>query len=114
MGLQVAVRQSGDVKVVDLQGRVTIGKGNDALAGALRECMESGCKKLVLNLAGVNQVDSSGISTMVRAFVTLSRSGGAMKLMGATGRVHDVLEVTRLLNSIPNFGTEADALQSFR
>ena len=114
MGLQVAVRQSGDVQIVDLQGRVTIGKGNDVLSTTLRTAMEGGCKKLLVNLTGVDQVDSSGISTMVRAFVTLSRSGGAMKLMGATGRVHDVLEVTRLLNSIPNFGTEADALQSFR
>jgi len=59
-------------------------------------------------------VDSSGISTVVRAFVSLSRDGGALKLVGATGRVRDVLEVTRLLASIPNFATEAEALQSFR
>ncbi len=114
MGLQVLTRISGDVTVLDLQGRVTIGKGNDALANALRESMEGGCKKLLLNMTGISQMDSSGISTMVRAFVTLSRGGGSLKIAGASGRVRDVLEVTRLLASIPNFPTEAEALQSFR
>jgi len=114
MGLQLEVRKSGDITILDLQGRITIGKGNDALCNGLRSCMEDGCKKLVLNLGGISQIDSSGISTMVRAFVSLSRDGGALKLVGATGRVHDVLEVTRLLSSIPNFAKEADALASFR
>lgn len=114
MGLQGAIRQSGDVSIVDLQGRITIGKGNDTLSTMLRNTMEGGCTKLLLNLTGVNQVDSSGVSTMVRAFVTLTRNGGALKLLGASGRVHDVLEVTRLLASIPHFQNEAEALESFR
>ena len=113
MGLQVITRQSGDVTILDLQGRVVIGKANDELSGALRKSMEGGAKKVLLNMSGVNQIDSSGISTMVRAFVSLNRAGGALKLMCATGRVHDVLEVTRLLASIPLFTTEEDALKSF-
>lgn len=114
MGLQVVVRQSEDVSILDLQGRITIGKGNDVLCATLRTSMEGGCSKLLLNLTGVNQIDSSGVSTVVRTFVTLSRSGGALKLLGASGRVHDVLEVTRLLASIPHFQAEAEALESFR
>ena len=114
MGLQVVVRQSGEISILDLQGRVTIGKGNDALASALKETVETGCKKVLLNLVGVNQIDSSGVSTVVRTFVTLSRNGGSLKLLGVSGRVRDVLEVTRLLASIPHFQSEAEALQSFR
>lgn len=113
MGLQILTRMSGEVTILDLQGRVTIGKGNDALSSALRESMEGGCKKLLLNMTGITQMDSSGISTMVRAFVTLTRNGGSLRIAGATGRVRDVLEVTRLLASIPNFATEKEALQSF-
>ena len=114
MGLQIVVRQSGDVSILDLQGRVTIGKGNDSLASALKETVDGGCKKVLVNLGGVNQIDSSGVSTVVRIFVTLSRNAGALKLLGASGRVHDVLEVTRLLASIPHFQSEAEALESFR
>lgn len=114
MGLQVVTRQSGDVTILDLQGRVVIGKANDELSTALCQCMEGGAKKLLLNMSGVNQIDSSGISTMVRAFVSLTRGGGALKLLSATGRVHDVLEVTRLLASIPHFTTEEEAVKSFR
>ncbi len=113
MGLQVQVRQSGDVTILDLQGRVTIGKANDAFATAMRQSLEGGAKKLLLNFSGVSQIDSSGISTMVRTFVSLGRAGGSLKLIGASGRVYDVLEVTRLLASIPHFKAEADALASF-
>ncbi|MBI3404398.1 MAG: STAS domain-containing protein [Acidobacteria bacterium] len=113
MGLQVEIRQSGDVTILDLQGRLTIGTANDSLSASLRQSLEGGAKKLLINFSGVNQIDSSGISTVVRTFVSLSRTGGALKMMGASGRVHDVLEVTRLLSSIPHFASEQDAVRSF-
>ncbi len=114
MGLKANVRKSGDVTVVDLQGRATIGKGNDALAGELRRLLASGAQKLLINLAGVTQIDSSGISTLVRAFVALGRSGGSLKLLAPAGRVRQVLSVARLLAAIPTFEDEATALASFR
>jgi anti-sigma B factor antagonist len=114
MGLQIAVRQAGEVTILDMQGRVTIGTGNDTLSSTIKQTLDGGARKVVLNLRGVNQIDSSGISTVVRAFVTLGRSGGGLKLLGATGRVRDVLEVTRLLASIPHFEAEADAVKSFK
>jgi anti-anti-sigma factor len=113
MGLQVQTRQSGDVTILDLQGRATIGKANDELSLALRRSIEGGTQKVLLNMSGLNQIDSSGISTMVRTFVSLTRSGGALKLVGVAGRVRDVLEVTRLLASIPHFSSEDEALKSF-
>lgn len=114
VGLKANVRLSGDVTVVDLQGRATIGKGNDVLAGELRRLLASGAQKLLINLAGVTQIDSSGISTLVRAFVALGKSGGSLKLLAPAGRVRQVLSVARLLSAIPTFEDEATALASFR
>lgn len=113
MGLQISARQVGDVTVLDLQGRVTIGRGNDLLGNELREQFDHGTRKLLINLIGVPQMDSSGLSTLVRSFVSLQRAGGSLKLMHPTGHVREVLELTRLLQSIPTFDDEAVALASF-
>src|SRR5712692_3058110 len=113
VSLRANVRQSGNVTVLDLQGRATIGKGNDMLAGELRRLLTGGRQKLLVNLAGVTQIDSSGISTLVRAFVVLGKSGGSLKLLAPGGRVRQVLSVSRLLGAIPTFEDEATALASF-
>ncbi len=113
MSLHIAMRKAGDVTIVDLQGRATIGSGNDAFSDKLRKLVESGERKLLINLAGVSQVDSSGISSLVRAYVTLERVGGKLKLLRPQSRVREVLELTRLLGAIPTFDDEAKALASF-
>ncbi len=114
MGLQATIRKSDEVTIVDLQGRIIVGPDNNLLAGELQRLLQSGTSTLLVNLAGVTQVDSSAISTLVRAFVTLRKSGGSLKLLAARGRVREVLSVTRLLDAIPNFDDEAAALASFR
>jgi anti-anti-sigma factor len=114
VALEISERQVGDVLVLDLVGRATIGLGNDQLNAKLRQVVESGAKKVLINLSGLTQVDSSGISSIVRTFVTLERAGGAMRLLSAGGRVRDVLTVTRLLAAIPNFDDEKQALASFK
>jgi|SRR5215470_889386 len=114
MGLQLSTRKSGDVTIIDLRGRVTIGRPNDALSAELRKLAEAGPRDILVNLAGVTQVDSSGISTIVRSFVTLERRGGRLKLVNAVGHVREVLELTRLIRSIPTFENEDAALASFR
>jgi anti-sigma B factor antagonist len=113
VGLQISTRQSGDVTILDLQGRVTIGRGSDLLSNELRDLVERGTRKLLVNLMGVPQMDSSGISTLVRSFVSLQRAGGSLKLLQPVGHVREVLELTRLLQSIPTFDNEAAALASF-
>ncbi len=114
MGLQIEVRKSAEVTILDLRGRATIGLGNDLLNARLRQVVESGARKVVVNMAETTQIDSSGISTLVRTFVTLSRASGSLRLVGPNGRVREVLEVTRLLGCIPTFDDEAQALASFR
>ena len=114
MGLQIVARKSGDVIVLDLVGRVIIGVSNDSLSAELRKLAETAPCNVLVNLSGVTQMDSSGISTLVRSFVTLERQGGSLKLLNACGHVKEVLELTRLIQSIPSFTDEAKAVASFR
>ncbi len=114
VALHISLRNSGDVTILDLRGRATIGRSNDLLAAELRRVVDAGSKKILVNLAEVAQVDSSGISTIVRNFVSLQRSGGSLKLLNPSGKVREVLDVTRLLRSIPTFDDEKEALARFQ
>jgi len=114
MGLQISSHKDGNVTILDLQGRVTIGSSNDALSAELRKLAEAGPCEVVVNLAGVTQMDSSGISTLVRTFVSLERQGGGLKLLNPTGHVLEVLGLTRLIQSIPTYKSESAAVASFR
>jgi anti-sigma B factor antagonist len=114
MGLQISARKSGKVTILDLQGRITIGASNDALNVELRKLADAGPSDVIINLTGVTQMDSSGISTIVRAFVTLDRQGGGLEILNPIGHVREVLELTRLINSIPTFTDEAKAVATFR
>jgi len=111
--LQLGSRKVGDITLFDIRGRVTIGATNDLLGQRLRELLDGGAKKIVVNLTETTQVDSSAISTIVRAFVSVTRAGGELKLLGASGRVREVLMVTHLLGTIPAFDDERSALASF-
>ncbi|MGB9403777.1 MAG: STAS domain-containing protein [Candidatus Acidiferrales bacterium] len=112
--LQISSRKSGDVVILDLQGRALIGTSNDDLGRELRGLIEGGARKILVNLGGVPQVDSSGISTIVRSFVTLRREGGSLKLLKPVGHVHEVLALTHLIQTIPTFQDEKAALDSFK
>jgi anti-anti-sigma factor len=114
MGLQISTRKSGSVMVLDLVGRIVIGTSNDSLSAELRKYAEAGPSEIVVNLAGVTQIDSSGISTLVRSFVTLERQGGGLKILNPTGHVKEVLELTRLIQAIPAYTDEAKAIAAFR
>jgi len=112
--LQISIRTSGDVTILDLQGRATIGVDSDLLSGHLQMLIASGVRKLLLNLADLTQLDSSGISAITATNVSLARQGGSLKLLRPCGRVRAVLRVIHLLDVIPTFEDEAQALASFR
>jgi anti-sigma B factor antagonist len=114
VGLQISVRESGDVTILDLHGRATIGVNSDLLIGHLNKLVATGVRKLLLNLLDVTQVDSSGISAIVGTYVSLRRQGGCLKLLCPCGRVRDVLRVVRLPDIIPTFEDETRALASFQ
>jgi anti-sigma B factor antagonist len=114
MGLQISIRESGDVTILDLHGKAIIGVDSDLLIGHLNKLLASGVLKLLLNLADVTQLDSSGISAIVGTSASLRRQGGSLKLLCPRGRVRAVLRVVRLLETIPTFEDETQALASFR
>ena len=114
MGLQISARKSENVTILDVRGRIVIGDNNDSFAAELRKLAESTPCDVLVNLAEVTQVDSSGISTLVKLFVTLKRDGGNLKILNPTGQVRGVLAVTGLVNCLPTYTDEAKALASFR
>ena len=114
MGLRISIRESADVTILDLQGKLTIGVDSDLLSVQLKKLVAKGARKLLLNLEDVTQLDSSGISAVVGTYVSLSRQGGSLKLLCPGGRVHEVLRVIRVADFIPTFADETQALASFR
>lgn len=114
MSLQISVRESGDVTILDLRGKATIGVDSELLSSHLKDLVAQGARKLLLNLADLTQVDSSGVSAIVETSISLGRQSGTLKFLRPKGRVLAVLRVTHLLNAIPSFEDEAQALASFR
>lgn len=111
--MEINVRQSGGVSVLDVRGRLTIGEPAEQLHNALESVVQSGANKVIVILNGIPQIDSSGISTLVRISIKLAREGGVLRLVCGPGRVRDALTVTRLVEAIPTFETESAALQNF-
>ena len=111
--MKTTQRQSGDITILDVEGRVMFGDGEELLREALSEAIEAGRLKLIINLAEVPYVDSAGISQLVRAFVTTQKKGGQMKLLYLTRRVQDILTITKLLTVIESFESEEEAVASF-
>jgi len=113
MGLEISKRVVSDITILDLVGRATIGANTDKLDHELRKLVAHGTLRILVNLAKVTMMDSSGIAAIVGTYVSLTREGGSLKLSHPSGRVREVLRVMRLLNSIPTFETDAEALDSF-
>jgi anti-anti-sigma factor len=114
MALEILARKSGNITILDLRGRIVIGANCDSFRSELRKLAEDKPCDVLVNLAGVTQVDSSGISALVQSFVTLKRDGGSLKILNPTGYVREVLEITTLINCLPAYTDEAIALASFR
>ena len=114
MGLQVSIRNSGDVTILDLRGRATIDAGaSELLDSHLQELIANGARKLLLNLGELTQVDSSGISVIVGTCVSLRRQGGDLRVLCPRGLVLEVFRVLRLQEAVSCFEEEAQALASF-
>jgi anti-sigma B factor antagonist len=112
--MQIQERAVGDVVVLDLKGKVTLGDGDELLRENINRLVEKGQKKIILNLADVPYVDSVGLGEIVRTYTTVSRQGGSLKLLNLTKRISDLLSITKLLTVFETFDTESEAVQSFR
>src|SRR5271154_4218128 len=96
MDLKATNRDIGNTTVLDISGRITLGEGSALLRGLVRQLLDHGRKHIVLNLADVNYIDSSGIGELVSSFTAVKKEGGELKLLNLTKKVHDLLLITKL------------------
>jgi len=111
--MQIEERPTGDVIVLDLKGKMTLGEGDELLKDKINSLVHQGQRKVVLNLEGVPYIDSAGLGEIVRTYTTISRQGGSMKLLNLTKRITDLLSITKLLTVFETYDNEADAVRSF-
>lgn len=113
MSVKLNTRQVGDVSVIDVTGRITLGEGSSALRDALRELLGNNQKKILLNLGDVSYIDSSGIGELVSGFTSVTNAGGQLKLLNLSKRVKDLLQITKLYTVFDVHDDEAHAVRSF-
>ena len=111
--MKVTSRQVDGVTSVDLSGRITLGEGSAVLRDTVRELIRKGQKKILLNLAEVSYIDSSGIGELVSAYTSLRNQAGDLKLLNLTKKVHDLLQITKLYTVFDIKDDEAAAVASF-
>lgn len=113
MSMKVTIRQVDSVTVVDFSGRITLGEGCAQLRQLVRDQLAKGNKNVLLNLADVTYIDSSGIGELVSAYTAVSNQGGQLKLLSLTKKVHDLLQITKLYTVFDVHDDETKAITSF-
>jgi anti-sigma B factor antagonist len=111
--LNISERQAGDVTILDLSGKVTIGEGSVALRTTIRRLLGEGKKNILLNLGSVGYVDSSGIGELVSSYTAVQKEGGSLKMLNLTQKIQDLLAITKLLTVFDVYENEGDALAGF-
>jgi anti-sigma B factor antagonist len=112
--MHISERTVGDVVIVDVSGKVTLGDSGDVvLKDKMHSLVQQGKKKVLLNLAEVSYVDSAGLGEIVQSYATVMKNGGVLKLVHVTRRIHDLLSITKLLTVFECFDSEAEAVTSF-
>ncbi|WP_431683095.1 STAS domain-containing protein [Kitasatospora sp. KL5] len=110
---QITTRQNGEVTILDITGRLTIGEGDYVLRENVRRALSDGSKNIVLNLENVTTVDSSGIGELVSSYTTTSHQGGRLKLLKPSPKLHDLLHITQLITVFEIYDDEPEAVASF-
>ena len=112
--LQGTCREIGEIVIVDFSGKITLGEGSSTLRHTIRDLIDRGHRKIVLNLFDVDYIDSSGIGELVSGYTTVRNAEGDMKLLHLTKRVHDLLQITRLFTVFDVRSDEDEAIRSFK
>ena len=113
MNFTATRREIGDVTVIDMNGRITLGEGSSLLRDLVRENLGKGRKKIVMNLAGVNYIDSTGLGELVSGFRLVKSEGGELKLLNLNKKVTDLLQITKLYTVFDIHTQETQAVTSF-
>lgn len=111
--MKIDVQQRQDVTVLTPQGKITIGVGDVALRDAIHQALDSGATKIVVSLAQVTTIDSSGVGELVSAYTSVANRGGRLKLANLPAKVQDVLTITQLITVFDVYETEAEAVAAF-
>lgn len=111
--MTITERRHDDVVILDIDGKILLGEGDVQLREAIRRLLQSGARKILLNLANVPYMDSAGLGELVRAYTTVRREGGELKLLNLTARIQDLLTITKLISVFESFDSEEAALKSF-
>jgi anti-sigma B factor antagonist len=107
------IRDRGDVRIIKLSGKITIGAGDVKIRELIDQALADGKKYILLDLAGVSTIDSSGIGEMVACYTTVTKQGGQLKLLRLSPKINDILQVTQLITVFDVFDDEAEAIASF-
>ena len=113
MSLKFKTRQVDGITILDLSGRITLGEGSVTLRDAVKDALAKGNTRILLNLADVDYIDSSGIGELVSAYTSVKNAGGELKLLHLTKKVHDLLQITKLYTVFDVSDSETSAVGSF-
>ena len=111
--MKINARHRDGVTILDLKGKITIGIGDVALRNAVQEARDAGAKNILLNMAAVTTVDSSGVGEMVSVYTSVSNAGGKLKLLNLPSKVADLLQITQLITVFEVHDDEDEAIESF-
>ena len=111
--MKITNREVDQVVILDMTGRIVLGDELETLRSAVQSLLTQGKKKIILNLAEVSYIDSSGVGELVRSFTSVRNQGGELKLLNLTQKVHDVLHVTKLYTVFDIRDDEFKAVKSF-
>jgi len=113
MSLTINVRESANVVILDLDGRITIGEAVTSLRDTIKEMLDGGQKSILLNLANVSYIDSTGLGQFVGSFATVTSRGGQLKLLNLQKKLQELMQITKLMTVFETFTSEAAAVRSF-
>jgi len=112
--MNISQRQAGDVTILDVSGKITIGVGDVAIRDAVQVALGGGARDIVLNLKNVSTIDSAGVGELVSAYTTVTHRGGKLKLVNLPAKVNDILQITQLITVFEVYEDEQAAVDSFR
>ena len=113
MSLKINIRENADATILDMSGRISLGDALAELRDSIREALAGDQKNILLNLAEVSHIDSSGLGQLIGSYATVTNRGGQMKLLNLQKRVHDLLQITKLVTVFETYTNEEAALKSF-
>jgi anti-sigma B factor antagonist len=111
--MKIEIRTVGDTKILDCSGKIVLGEGTMSIRNAVRDLLQKGSKKIILNLGEISYIDSSGIGELVSSFTTCVNNGGRLVLLNLTGRIQQLLAITKLLVVFDTYENEEAAIESF-